>query len=105
MFMETIRLSHLNSSFRIEGKTSRRSLELDKALVIKPPQPNSDVRLKLLVYDEKDIPIYSNRLVPDKQNADTWVHIKERFVFYDHLTVCVKAEPSDSEFEAELVIR
>lgn len=103
--METIRLSHLNSSFRIEGKASRRSLELDKALVVKPHQPNADVKLKIVVYDEKDIPIYSNRLVPDRQHADTWVHINERFAFYDHLTVCVKAEPADSEFEAEVVIR
>ncbi|MBD1396463.1 hypothetical protein H9Q13_04745 [Pontibacter sp. JH31] len=103
--METIRLSHLNSSFRIEGKPARKSLELDKALVLKPTQPNADVKLKIVVYDEKDIPIYSNRLVPDQQHADTWVRINERFVFYDHLTVRVKAEPADSAFEAEVIFR
>jgi hypothetical protein len=100
--METSKLTHLNSSLRVEGSEKRRSLEIKQVQVLQPPQADHAVKLKLQVLDEKDVTIYSQPLVPGGPHADTAVHIDQKFVFYDHLTVRVTADPEESAFEIEV---
>ncbi|MFD2247917.1 hypothetical protein [Pontibacter ruber] len=95
--MESLKLSHLNPSFRVEGSEKRRSLEIDHVLVTNPPQPSG--KLKLMVLDEKDVTIYSQPLEQNSNQADAVVRIDKKFVFYDHLTVRVTSEPAESAFE------
>ncbi len=68
-----------------------------KNLVVKK-WPTSDARIKLIVLDEKDIPIYSHLLDPAQDEGTDTVEVNKKFVFYDHLSVVVTAEPAESPF-------
>jgi hypothetical protein len=94
--METIRLNHLNNAFRLEGSEKRRNLELYSVSV--QEWPAGEATLKLVVVDEKDVPIYSQPLAPSQQNEE--ISIGKTFGFYDHLSVQLRAEPDGSPFEA-----
>ncbi|MCJ8166021.1 hypothetical protein MKJ04_14335 [Pontibacter sp. E15-1] len=87
--METVKLTHFNSSFRIEGNNKRRSLEIKTIRLVERLAP---ANLKLLVLDEKDIPIFSQEILTAEQNQHTTVSLNKKFAFYEHLSVCVKVQ-------------
>ena len=96
--METIRLNHLNNAFRLEGSEKRRNLELYSVSV--QEWPAGEATLKLVVVDEKDVPIYSQALAPSQQSEE--ISIGKNFGFYDHLSGQLRTEPEGSPFEAQV---
>lgn len=102
MTMETIQLNHLNSAFRISGSEERRSLEISSVAVQK--EPDASAILKLIVLDEKDVPIYSQEL-SDGGEVNSSIDINKEFAFYDHLTVRITADPESSPFKAALYLK
>ncbi|WP_162054634.1 hypothetical protein [Pontibacter pamirensis] len=100
--METIHLNHLNSAFRISESEGRRSLEISSVSVEK--EPDASATLKLIVLDEKDVPIYSQEL-SDGGEVHSSIDINQEFAFYDHLTVRIIAEPESSPFSATLTFK
>ncbi|MEJ8804288.1 hypothetical protein [Pontibacter sp. H249] len=93
--MKTIELNQFNTTFRVEGSSQTRSLEIKKVDLY-----SSDSQgLKLNVIDEKDITIYSQPL-----NQSGITVVGKRFVFYDHLSVNVEAEQADTTFAVTLHI-
>ena len=48
--------------------------------------------------DEKDVPIYSQLLDSSQAKEDGAIPVGKRFVFYDHLSVQVLAEPAGAPF-------
>lgn len=97
--METVHLNHLNSAIRIGGSEERRSLEISSVAVEK--EPDASATLKLIVLDEKDVPIYSQEL-SDGGEVNSSIDINQEFAFYDHLTVRITSEPENSPFNATL---
>lgn len=97
--MESIDLNHLNPLFKIKGNEERRSLEIISVAVEK--EPDASATLKLIVLDEKDVPIFSQELSSGGEVKSS-IDINKKFVFYDHLTVRITAEPDDVPFHAAL---
>ena len=95
--MEAIELNHLNSTFRIHGSEDKRSLEIRDVEVREWPQEKG---LKLLVLDEKDVPIYSQPLSSSQPGGTGTIEVNKRFVFYDHIAVCLEADAVGSPFSA-----
>lgn len=97
--METVKLTHFNSSFRIEGNNKRRSLEIKTIRLVERLAPAT---FKLLVLDEKDMPIFSQEILTADQDQHTTVYLNKRFAFYDHLSVCIRTTPSSAAFLVEV---
>ncbi|RDV14243.1 hypothetical protein DXT99_15745 [Pontibacter diazotrophicus] len=97
--MEIIHLNHLNSAFRISGSEERRSLKISSVSVEK--ETDASATLKLVVLDEKDVPVFSQEL-SDGGEVNSSIDIDQDFAFYDHLTVRITAEPKNSPFNATL---
>lgn len=98
--MKTVELNELNPTLRIAGSESTRSMDI-KNLTVKK-WPGSDARIKLIVLDEKNIPIFSQVLDPNQAEDVGAVEVNKKFVFYDHLSVVVTAEPAESPFAVEI---
>ncbi|GAA4435978.1 hypothetical protein GCM10023188_28480 [Pontibacter saemangeumensis] len=94
--MKTIELNHYNASFRVSGSEATRSLAIQSIMVKEWPEAAS--HLKLLVLDEKDIPIYSQVLDSPQAKEDAAIPVDKSFVFYDHLSVQVISEPAGMPF-------
>ncbi|GAB3833873.1 hypothetical protein [Pontibacter rugosus] len=90
--MKTVELTESNATLRLEGSESTRSMDIKQVTVKK--WPASGESLKLIVLDEKDIPIYSQLLEPSQAPEDNIITIDKRFVFYDHLSVQLEANAS-----------
>ncbi|MER2999206.1 hypothetical protein [Pontibacter populi] len=90
--MKTVELTKSNATLRLEGSESTRSMDIKQVNVKK--WPASGESLKLIVLDEKDIPIYSQLLEPPQALEDNIITIDKRFVFYDHLSVQLEASTS-----------
>ena len=99
--LETIKLTHLNSAFRVKGNNKRRSLELKSIFFPEALNPNITA-LELQILDEKDLTIFSQNLLPAYQQGQIVLEINRRFDFYDHLTVSIMAEPSGAALAAEV---
>jgi len=97
--MKAIEVNELNASFRLSGSEATRSLEIVTVVVDQWPATGE---LKLLVWDEKDVPIYSQVLDPALADEAGAVEVNKRFVFYDHLSVQLVAEPPASPFAARV---
>ena len=90
--MKTVELTESNATLRLEGSGSTRSMDVKQVAVKK--WPTSGGGLKLIVLDEKDIPIYSQVLEQSQTQADNNLAIDKRFVFYDHLSLHLEADGS-----------
>ncbi|MCC9137702.1 hypothetical protein ACFSKU_02665 [Pontibacter silvestris] len=97
--IETIVLSHLNTSLLLEGTQDRRNINIHKVIV----QEGNPDNIKLTVLDEKDIPVFSEILtaINDSDNREIAVH--KKFVFYDHLTVTLASTSSEEPFAVAVV--
>lgn len=96
--MEAIELNQLNSTFQVHGSEDKRSLEI-KAIEVKE-WPKAGRVLKLVVFDEKDVPIYSRQLQSFQPESTGTVTINQRFVFYDHISVRLEADTEGSIYSA-----
>ena len=98
--VKTILLNQFNTSFRIQGSEETRSLELKSILLKEWPEKGGS--LKVIVLDEKDVPVFSQEIVPAQAAGVSTVEVNKKFVFYDHLTVLVTAEPAERVFSVEV---
>ncbi|KAA9346177.1 hypothetical protein [Adhaeribacter soli] len=94
--MPTIHLNNLNNIFELHGNTGRRSLELEKVVLMTGAVPG----LQLQVLDEKNLSMYTHDLQPDTSSSE--IYINRKFVFYDHLTVQIVSTTPGTVFEAEV---
>jgi hypothetical protein len=97
--METIELTEANAVLRIEGSKLTRSITL-KSLEVKA-WPESG-NLKLIVLDEKDMPIFKEELKSGVESSNGLLVIDKRFAFYDHLSVNIVPEKEDLSFSVIL---
>jgi hypothetical protein len=98
---ENIRLSNLNSTFVLEGNEKRRSIEIQSIAV----EDGNPEQLQLVILDEKDVTIHTQPLKPDSSVETGEIPINQRFAFYDHLSVCVKADSPETAFDVVVTFR
>lgn len=94
--MEDVKINQSNPSFRVSGSDARRSLRIESVRVHQWPEPVEE--FKLLVLDEKDVPVYRQILSPTSTEGTDTLVVGKEFGFYDHLSVLVTTEPSGSSF-------
>lgn len=94
--MKTIELTESNATLRLDGSEATRSMDI-KSITVKK-WPASEGHIKMIVLDEKDVPIYSQVLELSGAMENGSVAINKRFVFYDHLSVQFLAEAAGEAF-------
>jgi hypothetical protein len=98
---ENIRLSNLNSTFVLEGNEQRRSIEIQSIAV----EDGNPEQLQLVILDEKDIAIHTQPLGFNSEKEPVEIPINKIFAFYDHLSVCVKADSPETAFDVVVSFR
>lgn len=83
--MESIELTETNNTIRLDGSEATRSMDIKDVEVKKWPEAGGNI--KLIVFDEKDVPIYSQALASSQTKENEAIPVNRRFVFYDHLSV------------------
>lgn len=97
--LETVALSHLNNSLELKGSQERRYIDI-REIIVEEGDPNY---IKLVILDEKDIPIFSEILTSINRFNNSRIQIDKKFVFYDHLTVQLLATSPDTAFAVSVV--
>ncbi|WP_161890136.1 hypothetical protein [Pontibacter russatus] len=104
--MENVKLNESNSSFHVSGSEAMRSLRIEQVWVRQWPERADE--FKLIVLDEKDVPIYRQILhaqeAPETAGTDT-IAVGKEFAFYDHLSVVLTTEPGGVPFSAEIIFK
>ncbi|WP_439882695.1 hypothetical protein ACSX1A_05890 [Pontibacter sp. MBLB2868] len=98
--MKAIELNENNSTLIISGSQATRSIDIKKVTVNR--WPAADDSLKMLVLDEKDVPIYSQVMETSQARQGGTIEVDKRFVFYDHLSVQFITERENSGFDVTL---
>ncbi|WP_439882769.1 hypothetical protein ACSX1A_06270 [Pontibacter sp. MBLB2868] len=83
--MESIELTETNNTIRLDGSKATRSMDIRNVELKKWPEAEGSI--KLIVFDEKDVPIYSQVLEPSQAKENDAIVVGKRFAFYDHLSV------------------
>lgn len=94
--MKSIELTETNNTIRLDGSEATRSMDIKDVMVKKWPEAGGDI--KLIVFDEKDVPIYSQVLDSSQAKENEAIPVNRRFVFYDHLSVKFLAEAAEEPF-------
>ncbi|MFD2512461.1 hypothetical protein ACFSRY_01170 [Pontibacter locisalis] len=94
--MKTIELTETNATLRLDGSEATRSMDIKNITIKKWPATGGHI--KMIVLDEKDVPIYSQVLELSEAMENGAVAVNKRFVFYDHLSVQFMTETGEGSF-------